>query len=155
MFERIVLALDGSEPSGRAFEAARRLAERLGAAVAAVHVVELVPARGAGFSVRAEQSEVTDRVHAQVDELRAAGIDAWLVVRRVTTGGPAPVIAEEARDRGADLIVAGTRGHGRIVGLVIGSVAQRLLQLAPCPVLVVTGDQDAVADRRERTEAAA
>jgi nucleotide-binding universal stress UspA family protein len=75
------------------------------------------------------------------------------VVRRVTTGGPAPVIAEEARDRGADLIVAGTRGHGRIVGLVIGSVAQSLLHLAPCPVLVVTGD--AVADRRERIEAAA
>src|SRR5215210_2537959 len=105
MFERIVLALDGSEPSGRAFEAARRLAERLGAAVTAVHVVELVPARGAGLSVRADQAD-TDRVHAQVDELRAAGIDASLVVRRVTTGGPAPVIAEEARDRGADLIIA-------------------------------------------------
>jgi nucleotide-binding universal stress UspA family protein len=47
------------------------------------------------------------------------------------------VIAEIAKEEGADLIVAGTRGHGPIAGLLLGSVTHRLVQIAPCPVLVV------------------
>jgi len=47
------------------------------------------------------------------------------------------VIAEIADKEGADLIVAGTRGYGPLVGLLLGSVTHRLLQIVHCPVLVV------------------
>jgi nucleotide-binding universal stress UspA family protein len=47
------------------------------------------------------------------------------------------VIAELARRSQADMIVMGTRGRGQVAGLLLGSVTQRLLHLAPCPVLAV------------------
>jgi nucleotide-binding universal stress UspA family protein len=47
------------------------------------------------------------------------------------------MIADVARDSGADLIVAGARGRTQLSGLLLGSVTQRLLHLGPCPVLVV------------------
>ena len=47
------------------------------------------------------------------------------------------MISDAAREVGADLIVVGTRGHTAIAGLLLGSVTQRLLHIAPCPVLSV------------------
>lgn len=52
-------------------------------------------------------------------------------------GDPAREIITAARDRGADLIVVGSRGHGRLAGLLIGSVAQKVVSLAHWPVVVV------------------
>jgi nucleotide-binding universal stress UspA family protein len=53
---------------------------------------------------------------------------------------PAHEIADLAREADADLIVVGSRGHGLIAGLLLGSVTQRLLHVAPCPVLVVPAE---------------
>ena len=50
---------------------------------------------------------------------------------------PADLIADVAHESDADLIVVGTRGHGRVAGMLLGSVTQRLLHVAPCPVLAV------------------
>lgn len=52
-------------------------------------------------------------------------------------GQPAEVIANMARELGCDLIIMGTHGRGAIAGMVMGSVATRVLHLAPCPVLLV------------------
>ena len=52
-------------------------------------------------------------------------------------GGPAHAIADAAKEVGADLIVVGTRGHTALGGLLLGSVTNRLLHIAPCPVLAV------------------
>ena len=52
-------------------------------------------------------------------------------------GDPAQEIIAAAGDRQADLIVVGSRGHGRLAGLLLGSVAQKVVSLAPCPVVVV------------------
>jgi nucleotide-binding universal stress UspA family protein len=56
---------------------------------------------------------------------------------RAGVGEAAHVVAEAAREEGADVIVVGTRGRGPLAGLLLGSVTQRLLHLAPCPVLAV------------------
>jgi nucleotide-binding universal stress UspA family protein len=53
---------------------------------------------------------------------------------------PAHAIAEVAREERSDLVVMGTRGHTALAGVLLGSVTQRLLHIAPCPVLVVPRD---------------
>jgi nucleotide-binding universal stress UspA family protein len=70
-------------------------------------------------------------------ELSKSGLT--VMVRIVNHVGPQPahVIADLARDADADLIVVGSRGHGTIPGVLLGSVVQRLLHVAPCPLLVV------------------
>jgi nucleotide-binding universal stress UspA family protein len=59
------------------------------------------------------------------------------VTTRVVIGSPAPCIAEEAATTGSDLIVMGTHGRGGVAHFVLGSVAERVLRTAPCPVLTV------------------
>jgi nucleotide-binding universal stress UspA family protein len=55
-------------------------------------------------------------------------------------GHPADVIVEKARQGGYHLIVMGSRGLGAISSLLLGSVSDRVVKLAPCPVLIVRGD---------------
>ena len=66
--------------------------------------------------------------------LREQGLSVETVVRE---GYPATAIEEEARTRHADLVVIGTRGHSGLKHLLLGSIAERVVQKAPCPVLAV------------------
>ncbi len=136
MFETVVLGLDGSESSDKALAYATRLAKEHGSKVHVIHVVELVAARGGG-TVNLHEDELTAKIRRQVDELTGAGIAAELELTAAMAGGPAHVIADAASKVGADLILTGSRGHTAITGILLGSVAQRLLHLAHCPVLVV------------------
>lgn len=136
MFEVAVLALDASDSSDRAYEFATRLAARHGTRFHVVHVVEIVPGRGAG-PLRLDEQERTDRIRAQVDALKHAGAEAELEIHSAIGGGPAHVIAEVADRTGADVIITGTRGHTAAAGIVVGSVTHRLLHVAHCPLLVI------------------
>jgi nucleotide-binding universal stress UspA family protein len=156
MFKTILWATDGSETADRALPYAKALAEGTGKLIA-VHCKELfIGGRASGYPVLANEDELEAKIHHQVEELRAAGIDASEEVITAGGAGSAHVIADAARDMGADLIVVGTRGHAPVAGLLVGSVTQRLLHVAPCPVLVIPGGKHAEpAERELETTAAA
>ena len=138
MFNKILLATDGSPDAMQALAYARDLALRDGAPVVVVHAFEPVPTylgdplegRVLARHVSAGE-EVAD---AAVAKLREAGVD---VVVEVLEGPAADAILSVAGVRECDLIVMGTRGHGRLASLILGSVSHRVLAHARAPVLVV------------------
>ena len=136
MFKTIVLAVDGSESSDRAVAYAGDLARESGGRMVAVHIKEMIAGRFAG-PVHVDENDLQAKIRGQIKELTDSGVSATLEMHSAMTGGPAAVIAETAAREEADVIVAGTRGHTALAGVIVGSVAQRLLHLAPCPVLVV------------------
>ena len=137
MFSKIVLALDGSEPSERAIPVLRDLVEAGSARVDIVHVRQLMVGRAGGLPLHADEDEITERVRARAKDLADAGYDVHVHVESTVGDGPAHVIAEIAQRVGADAILIGTRGHTPLAGLLVGSVTQRLQLIATCPVVSV------------------
>lgn len=136
MFKTIVLAIDGSESSDLAVAAAADLARESSGRIVAVHIKEMVAGRFAG-PAHVDEDDLQAKIRRQVKELADSGLDITLEMHSTMTGGPAPAVGETATREHADVIVAGTRGHTALAGVIVGSVAQRLLHVAPCPVLVV------------------
>ena len=137
MFKVIVWASDGSEHADRALEYAKGLAEASSAKLIATHVREITVGRAAGYPVQLDEGEVEGKIHGQTAALKDAGIDAEYDQPGAVAGGAAHAIADLAAARSADLIVVGTRGQGPVAGLLLGSVTQRLLHVAGCPVLAI------------------
>jgi nucleotide-binding universal stress UspA family protein len=136
VFKTIVLAVDGSESSDRAMTFAGELAKQSGGRIVAVHIKELIAGRFAG-PVHVDEEDVQVKIRKQAQDLTDAGVAVTLEMHSTMTGGPAPLIADAATRENADVIVTGTRGHTALAGVIVGSVAQRLLHVAPCPVLVI------------------
>ena len=140
---RIVCPVDFSEGSRRALERAAVLARWYEAELVALHAVPLVPAL---FPLAPGVSHATLEpfdVEAMARELETftAGLAAktprlQLMVR---SGAAAPVILDLARELEADLLVLGTHGHSGFRRLRLGSVAEKVVREAPCPVLTVPG----------------
>ena len=138
---RILVPIDFSEHAEYVIEWASHLALEHSSHLILLHVyhlpVEFQQLEGAYLppdfwtNVKTEAQQVLER-HAE--RLRAQGIAVETVVRE---GYPATVIQEEADERRADLIVIGTRGLTGLKHLLLGSVAERVVQKAPCPVLTV------------------
>jgi len=146
MFKNIIWATDGSEAAERALPTAIELAKDSGAKLIVVHADEHMAGRGGGYSMLADEEDLRARFRAKVAELGDAGVDADLRIMTGTNTDPADLVAEAARKIGADLIVVGTRGHGRVTGMLLGSVTQRLLHVSPCPVLAVPVYAQALAE---------
>jgi nucleotide-binding universal stress UspA family protein len=155
MYKTIVWATDGSQAADRALPYAKELAAAGDAALLVVHSEEIYTGRASGYTVFADEQELEEKIRGQVAEAREEGLDATLKLIRRTATGPARMIADAARDVGADVIVVGTRGHGPLAGLLVGSVTQRLLHVAPCPVLAVPTGAHAPEHEPERETAAA
>jgi nucleotide-binding universal stress UspA family protein len=138
MFKAIVLALDGSEAAKRAIPIAVDLARAGKSKIVIAHVEERMATKGRA-PVEAEEDEIQAGLRALVKDLAAKGIDASIEMGDVMAGGAgtAHAIADIADKSNADLIVAGTRGHNPLAGLLVGSVTQRLLHIAKQPVLAV------------------
>ena len=135
MFKKILCATDGSPDAGRALAVAGSLARDAGTTVDVVHVVEYMPAgRVAGLSSRADEPEVRERIEQQVS---GAGFKCVTHMPHAPAGKAARRIADLAEELGSEVIVVGTRGHSALTGVMLGSVTQRLLHEASCPVLAV------------------
>jgi nucleotide-binding universal stress UspA family protein len=138
---KILVPLDFSEHSQPLLEWAAHLAEEHSSKIVLLHAyhlpVEFQQLEGAYLpadfwaNVKAE-AETTLGGHAEA--LRGRGIEVEAVVRE---GYPATVIEEEAARQHADLIIIGTRGLSGLKHLLLGSIAERVVQRAPCPVLTV------------------
>ena len=137
MFKTIIWATDGSANADRALAYATQLAHEADCPLVAVHSKELLTGRAGGYPLLADEDDVEGKIAKQVEEAKGDGLDARLVFAGGMAGHAANAIAEVAAAHGADLIVVGTRGQTAFAGLMLGSVAQRLLHVAPCPVLAV------------------
>jgi nucleotide-binding universal stress UspA family protein len=140
MFNTIVLALDGSEGAEKATPVAVELARKYDGKLVIAHVDERIAAKGDMPPVHANEEAIQNELKSKAQELSADGVNATVEFGTVVLGGPAKGIVEIADGVDADLIVAGTRGHSSIAGLVVGSVTHRLLHIAKRPVLAVPSD---------------
>jgi nucleotide-binding universal stress UspA family protein len=130
----VVWATDGSAGAEAALNAARRLLPE--SHFVAVHCDQRIAGRGGGYPVLADEEELRVALEGKVTELREQGLAIALVIRTGHTS-PADAVAAVAAEQNADAVVCGTRGHGALTGAVLGSVAQRLLHVAPCAVIAV------------------
>ncbi|MGZ4392588.1 MAG: universal stress protein [Gaiellaceae bacterium] len=137
MFKTIIWATDGSEAAERALSTAIELAGEGNGRLLVVHANERLGGRAGGAPVFADEDDLQREFAAKVDDLVQSGVKASFHVVSGLNTDPADLIADVAKEADADLIVVGTRGHGRVAGMLLGSVTQRLLHVAPCPVLAV------------------
>ncbi|MCX8073450.1 MAG: universal stress protein [Candidatus Binatia bacterium] len=129
--KRILAATDFSSIGNRAVAYAMSLSEVLNAQVVVVHVVQpVLQVEGLDAAALAKEGEAWAK--RQVQKL---GSQPAAVV--ITHGSPVDSILREAKKHRADLVVVGSRGLSGWKKWILGSVAQRLLQMAHCPVLVV------------------
>lgn len=142
--KRILVATDFGEAAEVALAYGRELARQFGASLDVLHVADNVLARGfAGEGYMAAYPELQrEGEEAAVKSLAAlisaedrSVLGARTVIR--TSTSPALAIVEYARDARVDLIIMGTHGRGAMAHLLMGSVAERVVRTAPCPVLTV------------------
>ena len=147
---RIVVASDFSEDAANALAYAQELARKFDSELIVVHVNETLtafyggPEFGAGYSPPlieaaarfAEEQKAASRreLSETLERLGREGFKARGIIR---SGAPFYEIVETAKAENADLIVMGTHGRSGIAHLLIGSVAERVVRKAECPVLTV------------------
>jgi nucleotide-binding universal stress UspA family protein len=135
--ERFIVGVDGSSGSEEALRWAHREARTRTATVTAVLVWDFLDQYhadgGRRFDPHYDEHAARRALDAVID--RALGDDGDDVVRQVVCDLPARGLLDAAAD--ADLLVVGTRGLGGFRGLIMGSVSQRCLDDATCPVVVV------------------
>jgi nucleotide-binding universal stress UspA family protein len=139
----LLVATDGSEAAQAALAEALALATASGSELAVVTVWRALQGDyGVSYPstamlddlLHAERQQAESVLREAVGEAELAGVP---VRTRLTTGDPVEQICAYAREIGARLIAVGTRGHGTVAALILGSVSNGVIRSAPCPVLVV------------------
>lgn len=150
-FEKILVPIDFGLHSTEAMRRAVDVAEHYGASLTLVYVYEpLDYALPEGYALYTPQQvgqlleDFKERLRAAAREVESMG--ATRVSHEVLTGPAASEIVEYARTHGMDLIVMGTHGRRGLSHLLMGSVAERVLRTAPCPVLTVKVSEQAGSD---------
>ena len=141
--KNILVATDFGEAADAALAYGRELARTFGATLHVLHVADDVYVRLGGDAYVGVLPELQQDIEAaarqQLDALLVDNDPVPLPARRsvVTSSAPAAAIVDYARDADIDLIVVGTHGRGAVAHLLMGSVAERVVRTAPCPVLTV------------------
>ena len=139
MFENILLAVDGSEHAMKAAQVASNLANAMNSQTLRIVVAyDTIPVHiGDPYM----QNALNARISETEEILQRAVQVVWAVSAQIYTeiieGNPAETILEVARSHNSDLIIMGARGLGKLTGLPLGGTSQKVLSLAPCPVLIV------------------
>ena len=147
---KILVPVDFSPHAERAFCYATTLAHRLGATLSLVHVVEDPFATGAWSAeiyvpnVPELLGNLISGAEGQLATLKESAAALGVIAdTAVITGRPAHAIVEHAKDGGFDLIVMGTHGRTGLSHVLMGSVAERVVRKAPCPVLTMHAGETA------------
>ena len=144
LLKKILVATDFSEPSDAALAYGRELARTFDAQLAVVHVADNLMTRAYGgdgfvFADPELQHDVEAAAERHLNALLCDEDRALLGAEPVvlTSNTPAFAIVDYASRHDVDLIVMGTHGRGAVAHLLMGSVAERVVRTAPCPVLTV------------------
>lgn len=137
-YKCIVAPVDFSEPSRAALREAAAIAENHGARLVAVHVIN-TPVLPLYLQVNADH--MNEQAHEMLAKFIHAADTSIPVESIVALGSVHTRIAELVKEQGGDLIVMGANGRGAVEHLLLGSVTDRALRTAPCPVLVHRDDQ--------------
>lgn len=137
--KRILLPTDFSDTAGHALDYARDLAARFGASVHLLHVVSDPTAQDwAGEVEGLVVPDLLDKWKGDAEQrLGEIVLGKIETVRAVRVGHAFMEILRYATNNGIDLIVMGTHGRGPVRHLLLGSVAEKVVRKAPCPVLTV------------------
>ena len=141
--KNVLVPTDFSETSDSALRYGKALAGAFGATLHVVHIVEEPygqpwAVEAYGFSLAALQDEWIKDAQARLADGLTADEKATLhAVPTTVLGHPVMEILRYAKDNAIDLIVMGTHGRGPLGHVVLGSVAERVVRKAPCPVLTV------------------
>ncbi len=143
MIRNILIAHDGSQEARRAVEVGTDLALRYGAKATLLTVIHHPAYAGTVGEVQeadVEQREFANRVQREaIEQARLSGLD---LAAAIVSGHPAEAILDYVRQHEMDLIVMGHRGMSNLKRFFVGSVADRIVDHAPCMVLVVRHDRE-------------
>jgi len=146
MYNRILVATDGSESSQLALSNAIGIAKMSGAEIILLHVTFTPQAYWGnnlayGVTISADELEQLGNEIIQQTKKEMNGQDIH-ITSEIISGSPAQKIVQMAKEKNIDLIIMGSHGHGPFSGAFLGSVSQRVLAKANCPVMVVKGAHD-------------
>jgi nucleotide-binding universal stress UspA family protein len=138
MYRRIVVGVDGSEGSRRAVDAAIALARTAKAEVFLVSIEEL-PRYPAAVDEIDDEQRSAEKFYREAQDEAAARVNAAALVvhREIRPGHAAQALPHYALEVGGDLLVIGHSGHSGIWGRLLGTTADKVVDHAPCSVLVV------------------
>ena len=138
MFKIILHANDGSKPAFKALELSIAMANQNAAALHVFGGEEIPQMPGDMEEVREAKGIAARRFHPVLERARAqAGQNRIKLQLHVLSGHPVRMIVDLVDEIGADLLVIGATGHSAFYERMVGSRADRIIQLAACPVLVV------------------
>ena len=137
--KRILVPTDFSEQSEKALAYGLELAKMFKAELHILHAFDVTPITyGEGVGIGIESVVAIES--AANEHLNGIVVDApsdMPVVKRVVQGPAFVEIVRYARENDVDLVVVGTHGRGAVAHMLLGSVAEKVVRKAPCPVLVV------------------
>ena len=148
MFHKILVGVDGSQSALKAVEVAADLAKTSDGQLLLLHVVQIsaIAEEALNVSATAHLKEnpkgILERLSQEVlqkarERAHRIGLEDQQIKTMNADGNQAREILKAAKRNKVDLIVVGSRGRGRLEGLLLGSVSQKVSALSPCPCLIV------------------